>query len=658
MSTNRQLARILVALTGLALSASVASAAAINSQEPVAVTAVPPGTASEGTTRAPLTKADADAWLDGFLPYALDSADIAGAVIVVVKDGAILTERGYGYADIAAKKKVDPHSTLFRPGSTSKLFTWTAVMQLVEAGKIDLDRDVNTYLDFKVAPYQGQPITMRQIMTHTSGFEEALNGLFVHADRVPPLQTFVKHWTPARIFPPGTTPAYSNYATVLAGYIVQRISGEPFDAYIEHHIFQPLGMAHSTFDQPLPPTLAAEMSKGYHLASQPPQPFEMVAGAPAGSLTSSGDDMARFMLAHLDVERELLMKAATAHEMHDTALTVIPPLNRMELGFYEQDLNGHRIIAHGGDTQWFHSYLWLLLDQKVGVFYSQNSAGRGAASLVIRETLIGSFVDRYFPASTVTPASFQPRPSDAAAMAGTYQASRRSQSGLRRALNFFGQTSVGATASGGLRVEGFEFTAVNGVPRNFVEISPFVWQELNGHERLAAKVAGGRVTRFSIDSESPFTVFEPVPWYLSTAWLRPVVLVSLVVLLGLALSPLVGWAARRTYNAAKRLQGTERNAYRASVSAAVAALVIIAAWLSILLPLTFDPLGPSVYFLQLATVLLLPTLCVVSAWFLWAGVGVRRGGFSLGLRTVVLLASVSVLWAAIGYNLTHFGLDY
>jgi uncharacterized Tic20 family protein len=191
-----------------------------------------------------------------------------------------------------------------------------------------------------------------------------------------------------------------------------------------------------------------------------------------------------------------------------------------------------------------------------------------------------------------------------------------------------------------------------------VEISPFVWQELNGHERLAAKVAGGRVTRFSIDSESPFTVFEPVPWYLSTAWLRPVVLVSLVVLLGLALSPLVGWAARRTYNAAKRLQGTERNAYRASVSAAVAALVIIAAWLSILLPLTFDPLGPSVYFLQLATVLLLPTLCVVSAWFIWAGVGVRRGGFSLGLRTVVLLASVSVLWAAIGYNLTHFGLDY
>jgi CubicO group peptidase (beta-lactamase class C family)/uncharacterized Tic20 family protein len=606
----------------------------------------------------PLTKTDADAWLDGFLPYALASADVAGAVVVIVKDGSILTERGFGYADVAANQKVDPHNTLFRPGSTSKLFTWTAVMQLVEAGKIDLDRDVNTYLDFKIPTYAGQPLTMRQIMTHTSGFEEALNGLFVHADRVPSLQTFIQHWTPARIFPPGTTPAYSNYATALAGYIVQRVSGEPFDAYIEHHIFQPLGMAHSTFDQPLPPSLAAQMSKGYHIASQPAQPFEMIAGAPAGSLTTTGDDIARFMLAHLDPDRELLMKAATAHEMHDTALTMVPPLNRMELGFYEQNLNGHRIIGHGGDTQWFHSYLWLLLDQKVGLFYSQNSAGRGAASLVIREKIIESFVDRYFPASATSPASFQPRPSDAAALAGTYQASRRSQSGLRRALNFFGQTSVAATASGGLRVEGFEFMGANGAPRNFVEIGPFVWQELNGHERLAAKVEGGRVTRFSVDSVAPFTVFEPAPWYISTAWLRPAVLVGLVVLLGMAVSPLVGWAARRTYGAAKRLEGTERLAYRASVSLAVAALVIVAVWLSVLLPLTFDPLGASVYLLQLATVLLLPALCLVSAWFLMAGVGLRRGVFSLGLRAVVLLAGISVLWVAVAFGLTHFGLDY
>jgi CubicO group peptidase (beta-lactamase class C family) len=659
MKTIRQLASVLIALTAFALPESVSWATTSTSKEPAAATSVPATATTDDPSGAPpLTKVDADAWLDGFLPYALASADVAGAVVVIVKDGSIVTERGFGYADVAANRKVDPHDTLFRPGSTSKLFTWTAVMQLVEAGKIDLDRDVNTYLDFKVPTYEGEPLTMRQIMTHTSGFEEALNGLFVHADRVPSLQTFVHHWTPARIFPPGTTPAYSNYATALAGYIVQRVSGEPFDAYIEHHIFRPLGMSHSTFDQPLPPTLAAEMSKGYRIASQPPHPFEMIAGAPAGSLTTNADDMARFMLAHLDIDRELLMKAATAREMHDTALTVIPPLNRMELGFYEQNLNGHRIIGHGGDTQWFHSYLWLLLNQKVGIFYSQNSAGRGAASLVIRESLIDNFVDRYFPPTAASPASFQPRPRDAAAMAGTYQASRRSQSGLRRALNFFGQTSVAASASGGLRIEGFEFAGANGAPRNFVEIGPFLWQELNGHERLAATVQGERVIRFSVDSVAPFTVFEPVPWYISTTWLRPAVLIGLVVLLGMAVSPLVGWAARRSYGVSKRLEGSERTAYRASVSLAVAALLIVGVWLAILLPLTFDPLGPSVYLLQLTTVVLLPALCIVSAWFVWTAVGLRRGAFTLGLRVAVLLAGVVVSWVAVAFGLTHFGLDY
>ena len=90
-----------------------------------------------------LTNADVDAWLDGFMPNALRQGDIAGAVVVVVKDGAVVSQKGYGFADVAAHKPVDPETTLFRPGSTSKLFTWTAVMQLVEQGKLDLDTDVN-----------------------------------------------------------------------------------------------------------------------------------------------------------------------------------------------------------------------------------------------------------------------------------------------------------------------------------------------------------------------------------------------------------------------------------------------------------------------------------------------------------------------------------
>ena len=104
-----------------------------------------------------LTKADVDSWLDGFLPYALKAGGIPGAVVVVVKDGQPLTMRGFGYSDVARRKRrpVDPEQTLFRPGSVSKLFTWTSVMQLVQAGKLNLDTDVNQYLDFKI-PAEGR----------------------------------------------------------------------------------------------------------------------------------------------------------------------------------------------------------------------------------------------------------------------------------------------------------------------------------------------------------------------------------------------------------------------------------------------------------------------------------------------------------------------
>ena len=199
----------------------------------------------------PLDKSDVDAWLDGFFPYALQKGDVAGAVVVVVKDGQVLTQRGYGFADVKAHKPVDPETTLFRVGSVSKLFTWTAVMQLVEQGKLKLDVDVNQYLDFKIPPYEGKPVTLRNIMTHTPGFEESLRKLDQSGTPPPALGDLLKRWIPHRIFAPGETTAYSNYGAALAGYIVERVSGEPFDTYVDRHVFAPVGIAHASFRQPL-----------------------------------------------------------------------------------------------------------------------------------------------------------------------------------------------------------------------------------------------------------------------------------------------------------------------------------------------------------------------------------------------------------------------
>ncbi len=165
------------------LSASLLSALALAQVPPASSTVeVPPAAEAAAPVPAPtapqLTREDLEAWLDGFIPYALGRGNIAGGIVVVVKDGQVLLQKGFGYADVEKKLPVDPEKTLFRPGSISKLFTWTAVMQLVERGKIDLDADINQYLDFKIPPGpDGEPITMRNLMTHTSGFEEQVKEL-------------------------------------------------------------------------------------------------------------------------------------------------------------------------------------------------------------------------------------------------------------------------------------------------------------------------------------------------------------------------------------------------------------------------------------------------------------------------------------------------
>ncbi len=336
-----------LALFTVAIARAAAPAAPQASPLPAAPAATPAG--------APLTAEDLDTWLDGYLPYALRVDDIAGAVVVVVKDGAVVTERGYGFADVAKRTPVDPQLTLFRPGSVSKLFTWTAVMQQVEQGRIDLDADINQYLDFKVTGKDGKPITMRNLMQHTAGFEEQAKGVISASDNLPSYDGLLKQHVPARVFDVGSTPAYSNYGASLAGYIVERVAHEPFDAYIEHHIFEPLDMKHSTFRQPLPPQLVPLMATGYRLASGEPQPFEYVGPAPAGSASSSGEDMAHFMIAHLqngEYHGNRILKAETAALMHNSPYPdAIGPLDRMELGFFETNINGREVIAHLGDTE-------------------------------------------------------------------------------------------------------------------------------------------------------------------------------------------------------------------------------------------------------------------------------------------------------------------
>ncbi|HKZ03104.1 MAG TPA: serine hydrolase domain-containing protein, partial [Pyrinomonadaceae bacterium] len=420
-----------------------------------------------------LTAADVEAFLDGIVPLQLKEHDIAGATVSVVKDGKLLFARGYGYADVEKKKPVSPQETLFRPGSVSKLFTWTAVMQLFEQGKLDLDRDVNSYLDFKIPDAFDKPITLKNIMTHTPGFEEAIKDLFVPGPATPDLGQYLRTHIPNRIYAPGTVPAYSNYATALAGYIVERVSGRPFYEYVEENIFKPLEMTRSTFRQPLPQGFAEAMSNGYKVASEAPKPFEVVGAFPAGSMSTTATDLAQFMLAHLQ-EGQLagnkVLNPETARLMHSRLFALDDAANAMCYGFYEESRNGKRIIGHGGDTVLFHSDLHLVLDAGVGFFISYNSAGKGETSN--RAALWEAFLDRYFPYMVSIPPSPDGPKESARAVSGTYMLSRRSETSFLKTASLIGEFKVSSTEDGSIEVA--ELTHPSGKAKRWRETASHV----------------------------------------------------------------------------------------------------------------------------------------------------------------------------------------
>lgn len=666
---------LLMLLGGAAIaqdSAQIGAPPTLAKLSPAPVSAGPPSAtavAGEPAQRA-LSKADVDSWLDGYMPYALHSGDIPGAVVVVVKDGQFLTARGFGYSDLDKRTPVDPDKTLFRPGSVSKLVTWTAVMQQVEQGKLDLDKDVNTYLDFKIPPFEGQPVTLRQIMTHTAGFEETSKEIiFYDAKKLRKLGDYLKRHTPARIYAAGTTPAYSNWATALAAYLVERTSGQSFDDYLDQHVFAPLGMRNSTFRQPLPAAIRNQMSLGYQTPGGKPKGFELIGPAPAGSLSASGTDMGRFMIAHLENGRGLL-QPATAQMMHNSPLdkvnprTLFPGLNRMQLGFFETNANGREVIGHLGDTAAFHTSLHLFMKDKVGFYVSFNSAGKNGAVGPLRGALFQDFADRYFPA----PAAKVTRVPDKIArqhvemMSGLWNNSRREDHGFVSVLNLIGQTAVSVGPKGELVIPAL--TGLNGRPREWTEIAPFLWQDKDSHDRLAAQVIDGKVVRWSFDTISPFMVFDRVPASMSGAWLKPALYASLAILLLTLLYWPAAWYVRRRYKAQPSVAGRSLQAYRATRIMAGADLLVLVGW-GVLVTLLFKDLENLagsfdlwLWVLQILGAIVFVGAVGISAWNAWLTFKDGRRWTRKLWSVLIVLATLVILYIALRYGLLAMSVSY
>ncbi len=573
IKTTPSPAKGLLIAAGLLLSAGWLS--------PSSAAAAIPAPGAVSTPAHPLTAPDLEAWLDGLVPTALNTAQTPGAVVVVVKDGQVLLEKGYGYADYEKRTPVDPRSTLFRPGSTSKLFTWTAVMQLVEEGKINLDADVNAYLDFKTPARNGLPVTMRQLMTHRGGFSETAKDLVSFGAPPPPLGEVLKRYVPPRIFDPQDGPGYSNYGAALAGYIVQRVSGQSFDDYIAQHIFLPLDMGHSTFQQPLPLAMQPHMSAGYDTWDKPGAGFEIVDVSPAGGLSATGDDMAHFMIAHLQLGRYgngQILQAQTAQTMQTSIIKSFPDLDGNALGFYQQNINGHRVIAHAGDLNYFHSDLSLFLDDHVGLFVSVNARGKDGLGEFLRNSLFDGFADRYFPGAPPSLGRLDPAvaKAHAAMIAGAYISTRRSDSTFVSLVKLVSPTVVTANADGTISA------APAGQQEKFYEIKPFLWQELGGHDRIEATVANGKVVRWSSDSAAPIFIYLRPSGLAATGLETPLALAAMVLLILTALLwpgvALVRWRCGKAFP----LTGPRATAYRLVRLCAALGLVAVGLWCAVL----------------------------------------------------------------------------
>ncbi|WP_245947947.1 serine hydrolase [Paenibacillus sambharensis] len=357
--------------------------------------AAPPAAAA-----GPTDPKEVEAFADSFFETPEIKDKLTGAAFTVVAEGNVVLNKGYGYADVESRLPVKPDKTMFRMASVSKLFTATALMQLVEEGKVSLDDEVEKYLNgITFTNKTGKPLLIRHLLTHTTGFE------FTDSVAVPSEQTgadysleqFIKDARPDIVIAPGEAYRYDNYAFNLQGLVVQNVTGKPFEEVVEERIFEPLGMNDSDFR--ITEQVKSQLATGYNSKGQAYPVYPMIPTiAPDGGMFATNSDIAKYMLANLDGGKlgdGRILSADTTALMHQAHVGIHEELPNAGLGFemfFHQMFNGQVVIGKGGDLQGYHSWLWLLPEKNVGGFIVTNTD-----AVDVRVALFEAFMDHYYP---------------------------------------------------------------------------------------------------------------------------------------------------------------------------------------------------------------------------------------------------------------------
>jgi CubicO group peptidase (beta-lactamase class C family) len=423
-------------------------------------------------------------------------------------------------------------------------------------------------LDFQIAPKFGKPITLRNLMTHTGGFEEEIRDIILtNPKQEISLRDFMIANQPHRMFPPGIVPAYSNYGVGLAGYIVQRVSGEPFEQYVSEHIFDPLGMKHSSFHEPMQSDLTTFVSDGYRGDTESPAiGFEIFNPAPAGGISSTAADMGQFAQALLgggEWNGHRILKPETLDAMWTRQFAASDQLPGICMGFYQVWRNGLHYIGHEGDLIAFHSLFFVEPKEQIVLFISYNSTNSEYTS---RDELINGFTDRYYP-YTPSP-DFQKLPLDRLqGIEGAYQPTRRADSTKLRLGNLLSQRQASVDKDGVLTIE--DSKDLRGHERKWKSIGKDLWQAEGDQERVfAIRDSDGKVIRAASDFAG--VQFERVRWFDDSRFNHPLLLSSLGILLLVVVASLIR-IGRRIFFAKrpswKAVPGTARLTLGTKISA-------------------------------------------------------------------------------------------
>lgn len=472
----------------------------------------------------PSAQLELEASVDQLMEEQLEKLNIPGAVVLVVHGEEMIFSKGYGYSHVENQIAMDPKTTLVRIGSLTKSFTATAVMQLVDRGQVDLNRNINDYMrSFQVPFYKEQPISLHHLLTHTAGLDQGFYHLTAKSAAGQSsveafLQQYFQEQPPVRA--PGIRYDYSNVGYGLAGLLIEQVTGQAFNDYMHDQLFEPLKMNSArlgpaeggysyTFDE----------SAGFTPIS--PDYLNIPA---AGAISIVPNDMAAYIIAHLNegsYHGQSILSPELVTRIHQAQYRAHPLLDGVGYSFHaDLAADGQEMVWHTGEVEGFISKLVLYPAAQLGVFVLTNSGDAGTklhdqvveliTALSLEQSEHGQ-IARADQTSTQNLMQATQQANKFQQYEGTYAYLLAPEQGWSRSIRLFtlGTSYKVMSTNDGLQISGNFPHLASHATLQFREIADQVFQEQNGTQRIWFHEEDGRMVMTGIDKAT----MELVSWW-------------------------------------------------------------------------------------------------------------------------------------------------